>query len=254
MSAIVVSTTSKSASGSGCTDGISQAPVHESFLQCDESLSRATLSADAGSRPLQPWIQKVSQPIAEQIDAEHREKNAQPRKQRKPPRGTDIGPPVGEHAAPGRDLRWNPKSEDGEGRFRYDRRGHRERTDHNRRLEQIGHDVAGDDAHIAGAQSSRRLDELAAAQRKRLAAGDAAVRNPALHHQREDEVVEALAEERHDGNGQKQRWESPDNLDKLLDQEVDRAREIAGDGAQSDTDYAGDEYDHHGDDERNART
>ena len=42
-------------------------------------------SADAGPRPLQPRIQDVAQSVAEQVDAEHGEEDAQPGKQRQPP-------------------------------------------------------------------------------------------------------------------------------------------------------------------------
>ena len=83
---------------------------------------------------------------------------------------------------------------------------------------QVRHDVAQDDAGVPGAERPCRIDELARPQRQRLAARHPAVGDPSLADEREDEVFQPLAEERHDGDRQQQRRKRPHHLDELLDQ------------------------------------
>src|SRR5205823_10180915 len=98
----------------------------------------------------------------------------------------------------------------------------------------------------------RRRDELAATQAKRLATNDPTVLDPALGHQREDQVLEALAQVGQDRNGQEESGKGPDHLDELLDQEVDLAAEVARDSPERHADGAGDDHDGEGNDERYA--
>src|SRR5688572_11328847 len=63
-----------------------------------------SVSADAGTRTLEPRVEDVAEAVAEQVDAKHGEEDAEAGKQRQPPRRADVGPPVGQHAAPSRNL------------------------------------------------------------------------------------------------------------------------------------------------------
>ena len=98
--------------------------------------------------------------------------------------------------------------------------------------------MAGDDLPVACAQALRRSDEVAAAQRKRLPAHHAAVGNPALGHQRQDQVEQTLTQKRHDRDAEQERWKSPNDFDEFLNREIDFAAEIAGDCAEPDADKA----------------
>src|SRR5438874_2542956 len=62
-------------------------------------------------RPLdfQARVERVAEPVTEEIDAEDGDENGQAREGREPPRGREIRAAVGEHAAPGRGGGWTPR-------------------------------------------------------------------------------------------------------------------------------------------------
>ena len=88
-------------------------------------------------------------------------------------------------------------------------------------------------------------------KRKRLAAHDAAVGDPALRHERQNQIEQALAEKCHDRDAEQQRRKSPDDFHQFLNQEIDFAAEVAGDRAERDADKTGDENHREGDQQRN---
>ena len=57
---------------------------------------------------LETRIERIPQPIAEQIDPEHGHENGQSRESRQPPSGRDVDAAVGEHPAPRRRRRLTP--------------------------------------------------------------------------------------------------------------------------------------------------
>src|SRR6187551_550010 len=135
------------------------------------------------ARSFQARVENIAQGVAEKINAEHGHENAQTGKKRQPPCGADVDTRVGEHRSPGGNLGRYTNAEKAQTRFRDERGRHREGADDERRLDQIGNDVARDDLAIARAQALRCGDKVAIAQGKRLTADDAAIRNPALGHE-----------------------------------------------------------------------
>src|ERR1051326_5559383 len=99
MSSMDVSTTSNDGADRGCADGIVTSPNRLSSVLC---------LSHSGAGSLQPRVEQIAQPVAEQIDAEHGEEDAQTGKQLQPPRRADIGAAVGQPAAPGRNFRRDP--------------------------------------------------------------------------------------------------------------------------------------------------
>src|SRR5579864_21418 len=54
---------------------------------------------------LEPWVQKVPEPVAEDVHGKHSEQNCQTWKRRQPPRAVQQGLALGKHRSPGR-RRW----------------------------------------------------------------------------------------------------------------------------------------------------
>ena len=164
--------------------------------------------------------------------------------QGQPPGRADIGPPVSQHAAPGRNLGRHAEAKEAQRCLRDNGGRHGEGADHHRRWDQVRHDVAHDDARVIGAEGPCRVDEFARPQRQRLSPRYAAVGNPSLADEREDQVFEPLTEECHDGDRQQQWRERPHDFHELLNQKIGDAGKIAGDGPESYANDTGDDHDH----------
>src|SRR5262245_38523038 len=61
---------------------------------------------------LQPRIERVAQPVAEEVDGQHGQHDREPWKRREPPGCRDVVPSVGEHPAPGRRRRLHAEPEE----------------------------------------------------------------------------------------------------------------------------------------------
>ena len=144
-------------------------------------------------RSFEPRIEDVAQSVAEQIYAQDGDKDAEAGEKRQPPGGADIDARVGQHGAPSGDIRRHADAEKAQARFGDDRRRHGEGADDERSLNEIRNNVARDDLAVARAQTLRRGDEIAAAQGKSLAAHDPTVGDPALRHERQNQIEQALA-------------------------------------------------------------
>src|SRR5262245_3172242 len=66
--------------------------------------SPSTDRRDATSH-LQPWVERVTQPVAQQIHGEDGQHDGEPGKRREPPGRRDVVPSIGQHPAPGRRRR-----------------------------------------------------------------------------------------------------------------------------------------------------
>src|SRR5436309_13831469 len=85
------------------------------------------LSSRPGSR--QAGIENVAQAITEKIDAEDGDEDAEAGKERQPPCGADVNAGVGQHRAPGGNLRRYADAEKAQARFRDNGRSHGEGAD-----------------------------------------------------------------------------------------------------------------------------
>ena len=82
-----------------------------------------------------------------------------------------------------------------------------------------------------------------------MTARDPAIGNPTLHHECQDQIPKTLAEKCHNGDGKQQRWKRPDHFNEFLDQKVNRAGKVSGNGAEPDADNAGDKHYRDGNDQ-----
>src|SRR5260370_10298052 len=99
-----------------------------------QSAPRFTLLARqvyiSSSRLARAWVERVAQTVAQQVDAHHRGHDREARKERDPPRGVEILPPVGEHAAPRRRRRRDAETQKRQRRFENDGARDLERPQH----------------------------------------------------------------------------------------------------------------------------
>src|SRR6266536_852843 len=93
------------------------------------------------ARSFQTRIEKVTQRVAEKINAEHGDEDAETGKERQPPRRADINTRVGEHSAPGGNFGWYPDTQEAETGFRDNCRCHGKGTDDQRRLNHVWKDM-----------------------------------------------------------------------------------------------------------------
>src|SRR5439155_15364628 len=85
------------------------------------------------SASLKPRVEEVAQRVAEEIDAEHGDEDAESGKERQPPSRADIDARIGQHRAPSGDLGRHADAEKAQARFGDDRRCHGEGADDQRR-------------------------------------------------------------------------------------------------------------------------
>src|SRR5262245_66677247 len=80
--------------------------------------------------PPQFGIENIAQAVAQQIDAEYRDKNCQARKNRQPRRAIDVTTPLAQHGSPGRNMHGHSKAEKAQACFRDDDDRHAESRDY----------------------------------------------------------------------------------------------------------------------------
>src|SRR5678816_2929943 len=106
-------------------------------------------NGDSSGSDLQPRIQDVTQPVAEQVHAEHREHDAEPREGRDPPRLAQVVAALAQHAAPLRLRRLAAETEKTERGGGQDGGAEAEGGGHDERRDDVGEDVAGQDRDLS---------------------------------------------------------------------------------------------------------
>ena len=86
--------------------------------------------------------------------------------------------------------------------------------------------MARDDLPLTRAKAASRDYEISLPERQRLATNHAAIGNPALRDQGQNQIEKALTEKSHDRDTQQQRRKSPDDFNQLLNEKVDYRRNI----------------------------
>ncbi len=120
-----------------------------------------------------PRVEHVAQPVAQQVEAQHRHDDRNTGKQRDPRRIRHEIPPLRDDAAEGRRRRRRPDADIGEGRFRQDRDREHIGQPHDQRAHGVGQHMAQQHAELTGPQGARRLDEFALAHHQHRGAHDA---------------------------------------------------------------------------------
>jgi len=147
----------------------------------------------------------------------------------------------------------NAEAEEREGGFGEDRAGQAEGGHHDHGVDDVREDVQDDDARGAGAEGFRGGDVLHLAHFQDLAAHEARVTDPSDRRQREDDVVEARPEDRHESDGEEDAGEGEEDVGDAHDERVEPAAEVASHGAEGDADQRGEDDDAEADAQRDAR-
>src|SRR2546425_6575121 len=114
-------------------------------------------------RPTKAWVEKVAQPIPEQVERADGEQDRKPRKEREPGLRTDEVPTLADHDAPLRRRRLRAEADEAEPGGGDDRRPHVEACLDQKRSERVREQMPREDPCPGRAHGARRLDELATA-------------------------------------------------------------------------------------------
>ena len=135
-----------------------------------------------------------------------------------------------EHGSPARGGRRNAEAKKTHGRFGEDGAGHADRGLHDYRLNDIGKNVANDDAQIAGAESARGFNEFAFPRGQNLSANQARVAHPSAERERDHKIEDAGAAECDEGDGNQNSRERKKRIHQDdVDEAVDAASVVSSD-------------------------
>ncbi len=140
----------------------------------------------------------------------------------------DGGEAVGGHRTPGRGRRLNTDPEEAEEGLEQDGRGHPESGLHDDRAKGVREDVPEQDLGGLGAARPGGFDELALAQRERLATNQASHIHPARGDDGDDDVVEAGAQQQQQDHGHQQVGDAVEDVDDERHDRVEPPPVVAG--------------------------
>ena len=123
---------------------------------CERKLTERPRTSSTGSVTAGSAVERVLQPVAEQVEAERRDEDGQPGEDREERSLRGVRLRGGEHDAPGR-RRWlDAEAEEGEHRFGNDRERQEYGRLHDDRVEDVGQYVPDDDPATAPHRRPRR--------------------------------------------------------------------------------------------------
>ena len=145
-------------------------------------------------------VEGVAQRVAEEAEAEDGQRDREAREDRDPRRrrGVFLGAAL-QHQAPGRDRLLHAEAEIGERSFGEDRLPDKGGQEDQERRHHIGDHVAQDDPRMAKAAGARRVDIGHLADRQCARTQNARAARDQRYRDRDDDVVDAGAEDRDDG-------------------------------------------------------
>lgn len=198
-------------------------------------------------------VQVVAEGIADEVEGEDSQHDGEGGEDDHVGRVEEVGAGVVEHGAPACGWSGDAEAEEAESGFSEDGSGHADGALHDQRLQDVGEDVAGEDAKVGCAEGSGGFDELALADGHHLRPDEARVADPSGERQGKDEVEEAGAEEGYEGNcdeDARQREEGVRDVD--VEDDVSDAAVEAGEASGDEAGGEGDGDDGDGDDQRDA--
>jgi hypothetical protein len=178
-------------------------------------------------------IEVVAERVAEEVEGKNAEHDGYGREDDEVGCVKKERSRVVEHGAPAGGGWRHAEAEEAERSFGEHGSGHADGGLDYEGLQDIGKDVAGEDAQIAGADGAGGFDELALAHGEDLGANETGVADPAADGEGEDEVEEPGAEEGNEGDGEKNTGQRQEGIHQEgIDGDVDPASVIAGDAAE----------------------
>src|SRR5215475_8431306 len=124
------------------------------------------------------WIQYVTQPVAQQIDAENRDENRQAGKDRKPWSTVHIAPSLAQHRAPGWNAGRNTETEKTQTGLGDDDNGHRKSSNDSHAGKSVRYDMLHKNIKVLATQGFCSGNKIALLQRQNLTAHHPTVLDP----------------------------------------------------------------------------
>src|SRR5580692_5037681 len=200
-------------------------------------------------------IEVIAQRVADEVECEHGEHDREGGKEHEMRRVEQMSAAVVEHGAPAGGGRRHAKSEKTHGGFGENGSGHADGSLHDNWLNNVGENMADDDAEIASPQSAGGFDKFAFARREDLSADQAGVADPASQRERENKIEDAGAAEGDEGDGEKDSREREKRVHQDdVDKAVDATTVVSGDGADEEPECERGEHHAASDQHRYART
>ena len=179
---------------------------------------------------LQLRIEPVAQGVAEQVEAEHGERDGDAREDRDPRRALGVFRPAPQHQAPGRDRLLHAEAEKRQRRLEQDRLSDGRRHHHQIGREHIGHHVPHDDAGMAEAGCARGVDVGHLPHRQRARPHHPGAARDERYGDGHDHVERAGAEDRHHGQRQDDQRKGHQHVHDAHQDHIETAAEMrAGD-------------------------
>src|SRR6266850_4806266 len=158
-------------------------------------------------------IDDIAQAVAQQVEAEHRDHQREPWKERDPPFARHHeGGPLGHHDAPLGVGRAHAEPDEREARGVEDRVTHGERHLHDHDRHDVAQDLRQQDAELAVAGEPCSLHEAGLAPHIGFGAGDARIEREVHDRGRDDDVLHRVAERRHDAHREHEQRERHDGI------------------------------------------
>src|SRR3990172_3129194 len=178
---------------------------------------------------LQPRVQRVAQPVTEEVDPQDGDENRQPRERGQPPRRGQVHPPVRQHPPPGGRGWLDAEAQERQRRFHHDYPRHVQRGHDEPGGEGVGENVPDKHPPIPASERDRGLDELPLAQRQHFAPHDPRVDDPARHPDDDDDIPEAGPEHADHRDRQQDERERQLDVGQAHEHVVHPPAEVAGD-------------------------
>ena len=140
-------------------------------------------------------VESVAERVADEIEREDSEHDGEGGEDHHVRGVEEVGTGLVEHGAPAGSRCRDAESEETEGSFGEDRAGHADRGLHDERLDDIGQNVAQEEAEVRSAERAGGFDELALSHGENLRADQAGVADPPGDGECENQVSDARAHE-----------------------------------------------------------
>ena len=166
-----------------------------------------------------------------------------------------MGAGVVEHRSPGGGGGLDAKSEEAQGGFGEDGSCHTDGGLDEKGLDDVGQDVAEQEADVRGSERASGLDEFAFLHGHDLRTNEASVVDPSSKGEGEDEIRDARAEEGDYGDGKKDSGQGKEGVGEVdVDESVNPTTVEPGDHAEDEADQEREGDDGDSDGERDACT
>ena len=158
------------------------------------------------------WVEIVAQGVAYEVEGHDAKHYGDGGEKDEVGRIEEMRSPVVEHSSPACRGRWDAETEKAKCGFREHGRSHADGGLNDQWLQDVGKDVAAEDAEIRGSKGAGGFDEFARPDGHDLCADETSVADPSGEGESEDEIEEPGAKEGDKGNREQDPRESEESV------------------------------------------